>query len=169
MSELRVTFEYKGRKIIMQCSGKDKLRKIIENYAMKTEIDINRAYFLYNGTMINEESQLEKYEITKDKLIHRTFKLTRFHFDINDNPISSAAIFQTNREDLEKNKNSVISYLKKIKTDLLTLTFNGIDVELITTIKVVRNLNNGINDFDYYNKISINKKLELNIPETKIN
>ena len=126
-------------------------------------------YYITYKFVLDEETQLEKYEITKDKLIHRTFKLTRFHFDINDNPISSAAIFQTNREDLEKNKNSVISYLKKIKTDLLTLTFNGIDVELITTIKVVRNLNNGINDFDYYNKISINKKLELNIPETKIN
>ena len=126
-------------------------------------------YYITYKFVLDEETQLEKYEITKDKVIHRTFKLTRFHFDINDNPVSSAAIFQTNREDLEKNKNSIISYLKKIKTDLLTLTFNGINLELITTIKVVRNLKKEPNDFDFYNKISINKKLELNIPETKIN
>ena len=58
MSELKVTFQYKGSTVAMQCSRKDKLRNVIEHYATKSEVDINRAYFLYNGDVMNEESKL---------------------------------------------------------------------------------------------------------------
>ena len=126
-------------------------------------------YYILYKFVLDDETKLEKYEIIKDKVVQRRIKFTRFHFDINDNPISSAAIFHAKREDLDKNVNSVIPYLKKIKTDLLTLTFKGIDLELITTTKVMRNLNNNINEFDFYNRILINGKIELNIPETRIN
>ena len=33
----------------------------------------------------------------------------------------------------------------------------------------MRNLNNNKNDFDFYNRILINSKVEVNIPETKVN
>ena len=46
---------------------------------------------------------------------------------------------------------------------------NGIDIDMVTTIKVMRNLNNNKNDFDFYNRILINSKVEVNIPETKVN
>ena len=95
MSELRVTFEYKGRKIIMQCSGKDKLRKIIENYAMKTEIDINRAYFLYNGTMINEESQLKDIINTED---NKANMMNIIGFDLNTTTVINENINNINNE-----------------------------------------------------------------------
>ena len=126
-------------------------------------------YYINYRFVLDEDTQLEKYEISKDKIVQKRIKVTRFHFDINDNPVTSSAIFQANREDLDKNMNSIIPYLKKIKADLLTLIFNGIDLELTTTYKVARNLNNNTNNFDFYRKIFINGKIELNVPETKIN
>ena len=128
-----------------------------------------KEYYITYKFELEEDSQLEKYEITRDKVVQRKVKLTKFHFDINDNPVTSAAIFQAKREDLDKNMNSIVLYLKKIKTDLLTLIFNGIDIDMVTTIKVMRNLNNNKNDFDFYNRILINSKVEVNIPETKVN
>ena len=127
-------------------------------------------YYITYKFVIDEESQLEKYEIMTDKVINRKIKLTRFHFDINDNPISSASILHAQKEELNNNNMySVISYLKKIKSDLLTLTFNGIDLDLVTTFKVSKNLNKGKNDYNFYDRILINSKIELNIPNTKIN
>jgi hypothetical protein len=126
-------------------------------------------YYITYKFVLDEDTQLEKYEIIKDKVVKRCIQMTKFHFDINDSVVSSAAIFQTNREELDNNMGSIISYLKKIKTDLLTLTFNGIDLEMVTNIKVMRNLNNNINDFDFYNRILINSKIVVNIPETKVN
>jgi hypothetical protein len=126
-------------------------------------------YYITYKFVLDEDTQLEKYEIIKDKVVKKCIQMTKFHFDINDSVVSSAAIFQTNREELDNNMGSIISYLKKIKTDLLTLTFNGIDLEMVTNIKVMRNLNNNINDFDFYNRIFINSKVVVNIPETKVN
>ena len=126
-------------------------------------------YYITYKFVLDEDTQLEKYEITREKVVKRCIQMTKFHFDINDNPVSSAAIFQTNREELDKNMGSIIPYLKKIKADLLTLIFNGIDLEMETNIKVMRNLNNDINDFDFYNRILINSKIIVNIPETKVN
>ena len=126
-------------------------------------------YYVTYKFFLDEESQLEKYEITRNKIVNRRIKITRFLFDINDNPVTAASIFQAKREDLDKNINSIVSYLKKIKADLLTLVFNGLDLEIQNNIQVIRNLNNLEKDFNYYNQILINKKLELNIPSTKIN
>ena len=126
-------------------------------------------YYITYKFFLDEESQLEKYEITRNKIVNRRIKITRFLFDINDNPVTAAAIFQAKRDDLDKNMNSIVSYLKKIKADLLTLIFNGIDLEIQNNIQVIRNLNNQEKDYNYYNQILINKKLELNIPSTKIN
>ena len=126
-------------------------------------------YYITYKFELDEDTQLEKYEITRDKVVQRKVKITKLHFDINDNPVTSAAIFQAKREELDQNLNSIISYLKKIKADLLTLIMNGIDIDMVTTIKVMRNLNNNKNDFDFYNRILINSKVEVNIPETKVN
>ena len=94
-------------------------------------------YFTYKF-VLDEDTQLEKYELMKDKVVHRKIIIYKFHFDINDNPVTSASIFQTNRTDLEKNMSSIISYLKKIKTNLLNLSFNGIDLEITNTFKVTK-------------------------------
>ena len=123
-------------------------------------------YFTYIFTL-DEDTQLEKYELMRDKVVHRKIIVYKFHFDINDNPVTSASIFQTNRTDLEKNMSSIITYLKKIKTNLLTLAFNGIDLEMTNTFKVTKNeYKKG--DFNYYKRIQINSRMELNIPETKM-
>jgi hypothetical protein len=123
-------------------------------------------YFTYKF-VLDEDTQLEKYELMKDKVVHRKIIVYKFHFDINDNPVTSASIFQTNRTDLEKNMSSIISYLKKIKTNLLNLSFNGIDLEITNTFKVTKNeYKKG--DFNFYKRIQITNRLELNIPETKM-
>ena len=118
--------------------------------------------------VLDEDTKLEKYEITKNKIINRRIKVTRLLFNINDNPVTAASIFRAKREELENNKNSIVSYLKKIKADLLTLCFNGIDIEMKANFNVVRNLNNEPNNFNFYNRILLNKFMELNIPETKM-
>ena len=124
-------------------------------------------YYFTFKFILDEDNQLEKYDIMKDKVIHKKFIIYKFHFDINDNPVASASIFQTNKTDLEKNMNSIISYLKKIKVDLLTLVFNGIDVEITNNFKVTKNtVYKG--DYNFYNRILVNSKLEVNIPETKV-
>ena len=126
-------------------------------------------YYITYRFFLDKESQLEKYEITRNKIVKRKIKLTKFIFNINDNPVTAASILQARRDDLDKNVNSVVSYLKKIKADLLNLIFNEIDIELDTNVQVLRNLNNLGKDFNFYEQILINKKLELNIPSTKVN
>ena len=123
-------------------------------------------YFTYKF-ILDEETQLEKYDIMKDKVTHKKFIIYKFHFDINDSPVASASIFQTNKTDLEQNMNSIISYLKKIKVNLLNLVFNGIELEITNTFKVTKNKAYK-GDYNFYHRILVNTTMELNIPETKV-
>ena len=123
-------------------------------------------YFTYKF-ILDEDTQLEKYEIMRDKVVHRKFIISKFHFDINDNPVTSAAIFQTNRTELEENMASIISYLKRIKANLLYLVFDNIEVEINNTFKVIKNTHNR-GEFNFYNRILINAVLETNIKGARI-
>ena len=123
-------------------------------------------YFTYKF-ILDEDNQLEKYDIMKDKVTCKKYIIYKFHFDINDSPVASASIFQTNKTDLEQNMNSIISYLKKIKVNLLNLVFNGIEFEMTSTFKVTKNKSYK-GDYNFYNRILVNTNMELNIPETKV-
>ena len=123
-------------------------------------------YFTYKF-ILDEDTQLEKYEIMKDKVVHRKFIISKFHFDINDNPVTSAAIFQTNRTELEENMTSIISYLKRIKANLLYLVFDNIEVEINNTFKVIKNTHNR-GEFNFYSRILINSVLETKINGARI-
>ena len=80
-------------------------------------------YYITYRFFLDKESQLEKYEITRNKIVKRKIKLTKFIFNINDNPVTAASILQARRDDLDKNVNSVVSYLKKNKSRFIKLNF----------------------------------------------
>ena len=124
-------------------------------------------YYFTFKFILDEETLLEKYEIMKDKVINKKFIISKFHFDINDNPVTSASIFQTNRTELEKNMASIISYLKKIKTNLLYLVFDNIEVEMTKVFKVTKNpyYKGGYN---YYSRILTNNTIEAKIRGTRV-
>ena len=124
-------------------------------------------YYITYIFILDDETQLEKYEIMKDKIVHRTFVINSLKFDINDNPVTSASIFKANKSDLEKNMTSIISYLKRIKTDLLTLEFKEIFVEINNNFQVTKNpYRKG--DFNFYQRILANKVLIVKIPITEL-
>ena len=123
-------------------------------------------YFIFKFTL-DEDTQLDKYEIMRDKVTHKKFIISKFHFDINDNLVTSAAIFQSNREELDKNMPSIISYLKKIKSNLLYLVFDNIEIEVTNTFKVSKNpYIKG--EFNFYNRILINTVIETRISSAKV-
>ena len=49
----KVEFNYKGKNTIVLCQENEKLEEICKKYTIKSSIDINNVYFLYNGTQIN--------------------------------------------------------------------------------------------------------------------
>jgi hypothetical protein len=117
--------------------------------------------------ILDDETQLEKYEIMKDKIVHRTFLINSFKFDINDNPVTSASIFQANKSELEKNMTSIINYLRRIKTDLLTLEFKEIFVEINNSFEVTKNPHKK-GEYNFYNRILVDKILTVKIPITEL-
>jgi len=59
-------FFYDGKETKIQCNKKDKMKKIFQNFAIKTQInDVNSIYFLYGGENIND-GELTLEEITNN-------------------------------------------------------------------------------------------------------
>jgi len=56
-------FTYNGSFTSIQCSKSDTMKDIIDKYISKTELDINKIYFLYGGNIINKE--LSVNDLTK--------------------------------------------------------------------------------------------------------
>ena len=51
----KVIFNYKGKEETIECSKDEKMKDICQRFSLKSEIDINKIYFIYNGNRINEE------------------------------------------------------------------------------------------------------------------
>ena len=58
----KVIFNYEGVETGIQCTSNDKMKKIILNFGQKRGIDIKNLIFYYNGSIINEELELNKLE-----------------------------------------------------------------------------------------------------------
>ena len=56
---MQIEFNYKGRLINVQCNEKEKLKNIYTRLYSKIELDINKVYFIYNGSILNEELTIE--------------------------------------------------------------------------------------------------------------
>ena len=61
-------FIYKGNPTIIQCSLEDKMKNICQKFTTKTQLNINNLYFLYNGNIINLESQFNQINQGKNKI-----------------------------------------------------------------------------------------------------
>ena len=55
-----IEFELESQIITIQGKSDDKLKNLLQTYAMKSEIDISTIYFTYNGIGINEELTLSQ-------------------------------------------------------------------------------------------------------------
>ena len=56
---MQIEFIYKGRLINVQCNEEEKLKNIYTRICSKIELDINKVYFIYNGSLLNEEFTIE--------------------------------------------------------------------------------------------------------------
>ena len=63
----KVIFNYKSVETVIQCMPNDKMKKIVQNFCQKTEVDINNLIFNYNGSIINIELEVNKLENIFDK------------------------------------------------------------------------------------------------------
>ena len=67
MSQATVIFNYKDKKILIQCNEKEKMRNICEKFKLLIKENINGICFKYNGKLINEELKYEEEINEKDK------------------------------------------------------------------------------------------------------
>ena len=51
----KVIFNYKGKEEAIECSKDERMKDICQRFSLKSKIDLNRIYFIYNGNRINEE------------------------------------------------------------------------------------------------------------------
>ena len=56
-----------GREIIIPCQKEEKLKNICQRFADKTNNDINKLFFLYNGNKVNIENTFEQIINLGDK------------------------------------------------------------------------------------------------------
>ena len=56
-----VEFNFKSKKIIIQCNINDKMNDIYNKYMEKLGKNINDIYFVYNGIIINENKKDIKF------------------------------------------------------------------------------------------------------------
>ena len=56
---IQIEFNYQGQLINVQCDEKEKLKNIYSRFCSKTELDINKIYFIYNGSVLNGELTIE--------------------------------------------------------------------------------------------------------------
>ena len=65
--QIEIEFNYQGQPTKIQCNTQDILNNIFQNFANKSQIDINSVYFLYSGTIINGNSTVEQVINNTDK------------------------------------------------------------------------------------------------------
>ena len=63
----QVDFNYKGTNIIIQCTPNEKFKKIIDIYIIKSGIKEKDLYFIYNGTILNENLTYNELANESDK------------------------------------------------------------------------------------------------------
>ena len=62
-----IVFNYKGEEITIQCLKEEKMKDIYKRYSIKSKININSVFFLYNGSKVNEEMAFNEIANTIDK------------------------------------------------------------------------------------------------------
>ena len=68
MAEVKIIFIYNGSNETIECKREEYMLDIYKRYAMKIQVDLEKLYFLCNGSMINPEIKLNNI-IKKDENI----------------------------------------------------------------------------------------------------
>ena len=64
---LKVIFDYKGSKIVIQSNNEDKMKDVCERYISKIGIDKSEIYFIYNGSIVSQELKVKEHMNECDK------------------------------------------------------------------------------------------------------
>ena len=129
-------------------------------------------YFTYQF-LIDKETQLEKYKTKHNESTWKNIRINLIQFDINDNPVTAASIFQADKSTLLSKYNEASSqafiYLKNIKNNLLTLKLKEFNLEITSSLNVTENNDSDRSCGNYYDKLNAKTKVRLDIEETKVN
>ena len=58
-----IDFTYSGKVITVLCNLDDKLKDVCQKFTTKAQLDLEQLLFLYNGTRLNLDSQLNQLKI----------------------------------------------------------------------------------------------------------
>ena len=115
-------------------------------------------YYLFTQFIIDEETEIEMFKIERTKFSKVKITFSKIKVDINDSPVTTAAILQANKNDLKiaalKSDSQVIQYLKNIKKNLLTVKLSSFTIDC-ESHKTVTDNNY------YYEKILNNSSVKL--------
>ena len=70
MEEVKIIFAYNGHNETIECKKNEYMEDIYNRYVMKVQLDLQKLYFLYNGSMINPEVKLENIIKKNEKVIY---------------------------------------------------------------------------------------------------
>ena len=63
----KIIFNYDGKEVTIQCSFDEKMKDIFQKFCSKEDIDITKIYFVYNGSIIDEEINCNQLINEEDK------------------------------------------------------------------------------------------------------
>ena len=85
MSKVNAIFEYKDIKTIIECDISDMMIDICEKYGIKTQKEINKFFFIYNGNLINMNLKYKEQKNGKDKILENMDIIVEDKIEIEDN------------------------------------------------------------------------------------
>ena len=85
---IHIELDYQGQIVNLQSNEKEKIRNIYTRFCAKTNSDLNNIYFMYNGSIINEESTVESVINQLDKPRKKMNIIVGLNNDQNNNKIN---------------------------------------------------------------------------------
>ena len=68
MANFKITFLYNGVSETLECNKDELMDAIYRRYTKKINVDIKKVFFLYNGSMINQEEKLNDIAKSEDMI-----------------------------------------------------------------------------------------------------
>ena len=68
MANFKITFLYNGVSETLECNKEELMDAIYRRYTKKINVDIKKVFFLYNGSMINQEEKLNDIAKSEDMI-----------------------------------------------------------------------------------------------------
>ena len=92
MSQINVEFIFEGKPIIIYCRESDKMKEVIKQFCIKSNVRRNSIYCLYSGNKIDENIKIK--ELIKSKNINEKISILVYLIDKENQefPINCKAI-----------------------------------------------------------------------------